>query len=374
MTWETVKETLKKTFVFSRLQLLFIAVAIILGTVFLILWPIANQRAYEVEAVFDGDPERVGAVTADPDNPRFSATSWEGMENDPELNITFDPKLSTTFVYRDDELLPVRNQGRCGYCWAYAFAQTLADIVAIHSKGEWRYPLSIQQILSCSGGSRGCDGGGYIVQAINFAESDGIVREMGIAPSDVPCDATIRGANIANYRVFVDPESRQHAKSISNMRKYLYLFGPMIAKMRFYGDFTSGVWYSGQLLMYDPVEPPGHAGAINHSIEVIGYNKPNPDDYQGAYWVCRNSWGSNWGQNGRFLLPMGKNAVGIEEDMHTFMPIVVRNGFYNILSNMPSFIDRYEKEKDIAEDQTFLVTGVGLMTAGAASVLIKTLA
>ena len=42
---------------------------------------------------------------------------------------------------------------------------------------------------------------------------------------------------------------------------------------------------------------------IDHAVLVVGYT---PD-----YWIIKNSWGIDWGENGYFRLERGKNACGI---------------------------------------------------------------
>jgi len=46
--------------------------------------------------------------------------------------------------------------------------------------------------------------------------------------------------------------------------------------------------------------------SIDHAIQLVGYS-PN----SGGYWVVRNSWGANWGENGYINLAFGENTCGI---------------------------------------------------------------
>jgi len=43
--------------------------------------------------------------------------------------------------------------------------------------------------------------------------------------------------------------------------------------------------------------------AGNHLVSIIGY-----DDTQG-YWICKNSWGTSWGENGFFRIKYGECGI-----------------------------------------------------------------
>lgn len=54
---------------------------------------------------------------------------------------------------------PVRNQGKCGACWAYSTIETIESMAAIQS-GKRASDLSVQQIIDCAtSDNHGCDGG-----------------------------------------------------------------------------------------------------------------------------------------------------------------------------------------------------------------------
>jgi len=59
----------------------------------------------------------------------------------------------------------VRDQGSCGSCWAISSSSVMTDRACIESNGEYTYPLSAQNLLSCcTNCGHGCKGG-YPVSA-----------------------------------------------------------------------------------------------------------------------------------------------------------------------------------------------------------------
>merc|ERR1739848_777464 len=53
----------------------------------------------------------------------------------------------------------------------------------------------------------------------------------------------------------------------------------------------------------------GKASALDHCVQLVGYNKAQ------NYWKVRNSWASDWGEDGFIRLPMGENACGIADEV-----------------------------------------------------------
>ena len=45
---------------------------------------------------------------------------------------------------------------------------------------------------------------------------------------------------------------------------------------------------------------------VNHTVLAVGYGVENSI----PYWLIKNSWGAEWGDNGYFKMEMGKNLSG----------------------------------------------------------------
>ena len=52
---------------------------------------------------------------------------------------------------------------------------------------------------------------------------------------------------------------------------------------------------------------------VNHAVAIVGYgSEENESGEKMDYWIVKNSWGSDWGEDGYIKFAAGKNHCGIE--------------------------------------------------------------
>jgi C1A family cysteine protease len=187
----------------------------------------------------------------------------------------------------------IRDQGSCGSCWAFALAGVLESLVKIVRNVHTDFDLSEQTMVGCSGAGD-CDGG-YLSLGAEFLRKTGIPREECYPYSATdgscrPCPEWLsRTVRVTSWDSFVN-------RSKAVLQAAL-LDAPIATAMDVYSDlyhYRSGVYERT-------------AGAVyvgGHAVIIIGYN-----DAEG-YWICKNSWGANWGENGFFRIRMGNCDIG----------------------------------------------------------------
>ncbi|MFS8031326.1 putative zingipain [Helianthus anomalus] len=63
----------------------------------------------------------------------------------------------------------------------------------------------------------------------------------------------------------------------------------------------------------------GKTGTVKHGAVIIGYGTENGVDY----WLLKNSWGPNWGEDGCFRIQRNVTEIGGKcgVAMHAFFPV-----------------------------------------------------
>jgi len=197
---------------------------------------------------------------------------------------------------------PIRNQGACGSCWAHASIAVMESMMKIGlDEPDLNLDYSEQFMLSCSEG--GCSGW-FMDSSAAFLTSNGVPQEacFPYRAKDVPCED-----RCPDWEKQIDKipdwnwvSGFPQAVNL-NLIKQKLLKGPLLVAMTVYDDF---MYYSRGA--YEHVQ-----GSIigDHAVVIVGW------DDSDRSWICKNSWGPNWGDSGWFRIRMGKNECGIEDSV-----------------------------------------------------------
>lgn len=98
---------------------------------------------------------------------------------------------------------PVKNQGRCGCCWAISVTGALEGAAAISSGLTWLKTLSYQQFLSCDKAHKGCNGG-FPAQAFDYADDCGVAEWVDYPFTDGQSGETTKDCNLKGKPIAVE--------------------------------------------------------------------------------------------------------------------------------------------------------------------------
>lgn len=182
----------------------------------------------------------------------------------------------------------VRNQARCGSCWAFATAGMLTDRCCLqgHDHG-WLAP---QELVSCDKTSQGCSGG-WCTWALNYVMSaKGLVHEacFPYTGTNAACRNTCAdGKDWAASHVCNCVGGYKTCASVSELKTCLQT-GPVTVA---FGVCRSFFYYKTGVYKCDCSG--NYAGL--HAVLAMGYS-----DTPSCNYLVKNSWGDAWGIKGYF--------------------------------------------------------------------------
>ncbi len=213
-----------------------------------------------------------------------------------------------SFDWRDQGVInPIKDQASCNSSWAFSIVDNLEGIYAIN-KGPLTM-LSVQMIIDCDNFDDGCNGG---LMENGF---DWVVKNGGgiMTERDYPYEGTKGNCRI-NPMKYIDMTIvgyvklvGEHSTSTSTpfnedeVLEFLYEIGPLPTVI----NATPLKDYTGGIIDLSPSDCP--ESGINHYVTLVGYGSEDGKDY----WIVRNCWGINWGEDGYFRIKRGEQTCGI---------------------------------------------------------------
>ncbi|KAM9317372.1 cathepsin B [Gastrophryne carolinensis] len=266
------------------------------------------------------------------------------------------PKLKQRFSFAENVKLPenfdsreawpncptireVRDQGSCGSCWAFGAVEAISDRVCVHSNAKVNVEVSAEDLLSCCGSEcgMGCNGG-YPSGAWSFWTEKGLVSgglydsHIGCRPYSIPpCEHHVNGSRpsckgeegdtpkcVKKCEAGYGPDykSDKHFGSTSysvpsspnEIMAEIYKNGPVEGAFLVYEDFPT---YKSGVYQHVTGEEIG-----GHAIKILGWGVEDGT----PYWLCANSWNTDWGDNGFFKILRGSDHCGIESEIVAGVP------------------------------------------------------
>jgi len=197
---------------------------------------------------------------------------------------------------------PVKDQGRCGSCWAFSTTGSLEGAYQI-ATGKL-VPLSEEDLVQCDRGGidNGCQGG-LMDNAFEWVEENGIATEAtypytsgnGVSGD---CDSA-KSKPAVTLTGYTDvPKGDEEALRAAVAKQ------PVSIAIE--ADRTAFQFYKSGVL--DSAACGTH---LDHGVLIVGFGT---DSSLGKdYWKVKNSWGASWGEDGFIRMVRGKNQCGLSD-------------------------------------------------------------
>jgi len=190
----------------------------------------------------------------------------------------------------------VKNQKACGSCWSFSTTGSIEGINAIVS-GKL-VSLSEQELVDCDTIlDHGCQGG-LMDYAYAFVEGNGGLDTEDDYPYTAfqgTCDSNKKNRNVISIDGHRDITAGDE-KALLEAAKKQPVSVAIQANQRFFQLYTGGVFDNESC-----------GSQLDHAVLVAGYGTSDGKDY----WLMKNSWGAQWGEDGYMKMAMGVAPSGI---------------------------------------------------------------
>lgn len=213
-------------------------------------------------------------------------------------------KLPTSFDWREhNAVTPVKNQGACGSCWAFAVTGNLEGQYAIkHGK---LLSLSEQELVDCDTLDDGCKGG-LPDNAYHALEQLGGIELEKDYPYEGEDEQCHFNSSIARVHV---KSSVNITTNEDDMAKWLVKNGPI----------AIGINANAMQFYMGGVSHPLHflcsPKNLDHGVLIVGFGVHTTSIRHKVmpYWIVKNSWGTFWGEKGYYRVFRGDGSCGVNQ-------------------------------------------------------------
>jgi len=230
---------------------------------------------------------------------------FETPDEERELIDLPDVVVGDTYDWKTlGKVTAVKNQAQCGSCWAFSATENIESVWMI-AKGitaSTMKPLAPQQIVDCDKSDGGCNGG-WPRTAYSYVVSAG-----GIEPeSAYPYKAKNQACSFSKASVYTTISGYKYVtrtKDESQMKTAVATVAPISICVNAapWQSYSKGIMTAKQC-----------SNSLDHCVQITGYDTTSST----PFWNVRNSWGTNWGENGYIRLEYGKNTCGLSQEATT---------------------------------------------------------
>ena len=200
-------------------------------------------------------------------------------------------KFAAKYDLRDlGVIAPVELQSSGG-CWAYSGMSTIESRLLF--LGEGAYDFSDNNLKYCHGffDSRSTNGNAWMISAY-FARQSGPLME---AQDPHPGGTSQPGVNCPTGEpsAFFIRESRYPSGEMANTKQLIIDVGSYWTLIYYNANYFNAV---------DATYFYGGTHEVNHVVNIVGWDDDKVTAGGVGAWICQNTYGTNWGENGFFYV------------------------------------------------------------------------
>ena len=258
---------------------------------------------------------------------------------------------------------PVKNQGEMGSCWAFGCIATLESAILRYTNLTFCFSennLQNTMLRYSKYGNNKSNEGGSSLLAMGY-----FISWLGVSPVEYdtydqlgkisPLIATDYDIHIMDA-VMLPPRANSTDNDL--LKWALISYGALAVNYKHVHD--SKYYNSATHAFYNP--EPGH----NHAVSLVGWDDNYPKENfamtppgNGA-WICKNSWGTQWGEEGFFYISYYDASFATQSPPMAF---IVENIDYNMIYQLETCYNKivnyaYYMNRFVAEEDA-LIGAVG---------------